>query len=136
VSRTALIALVLVAAAIAGAIVFGGPLVRWYQGRAERAEAREETAVDGRVAAELETEGTRNVAAAEDRIAAEIVVVRERTHELEIQTRTDPAVAGRLPDSELARNRDHDAGLCARLRCSATSAAPRDAGASEGAMRP
>lgn len=128
--------------AVLGAILFGGPIVRYWQQRTADAEASEEQAVDDSTARGLEVAGTETIAAAATQQAAAVTELRRETHVIEVRTRTDPAVlaAPRLPVNELSRLRDHDRQLCERgsIVCRPRgSAAPTvDAGAGAGTVRP
>ena len=138
-SRLAIGALVALIIAIAGAIVFGGPLVSWWKHRAADAEAHAERNADEAVAGSLTVEGTETIAAAANQAATANATDRRDSRALETQTRADPAVAIRVPPGELARIHAADLRLCEAgvLRCyGGPSAAPGATAGGPGAVRP
>lgn len=124
-NRLAIAAAGLLAALVLGAVLFGGPIVKYWQQRTADAEATAEHATDDATGRGLEVVGTEEVAAAASTEQAAVGQIRGATNALELQTRRDPATATRLPPGELARLREHDRSLCDSgiVRCDGRPAA-------------
>ena len=134
--------LALVVAAVLGAVIFGGPVVRWYQNRLADAQDEREHAIDDSVGRELEVVGTEELSEAAAKLESAAADIRRETHVVEVRTRADPAVRAlpRIPPSELERLRAHDRLLCERSPrlCGPGGAAAADSAAPdrEGAVSP
>ena len=125
IARLGIIAAGVLALLVLGAVLFGGPIVKYWQQRTADAEATTEQQTDAAVGSGLEAAGTKEVADAAGTEQAEIGQIRGAIHALEIETRRDPATATRLPPGELARLREHDRSLCDSgiVRCDGRPAA-------------
>lgn len=137
--RVAIAAAAVLAALILGAVLFGGPIVKYWQQRTADAEATTELKTDDAEGRGLEVVGTKEVSAAASTEQAAVGQMRGATNALEVQTRRDPATATRLPPGELARLREHDRSLCDSgvVRCDGRpAAAPANPALGAGGVQP
>lgn len=138
-NRLAIAAAGVLALLVLGAVLFGGPIVKYWQQRTADAEATAEHETDDATGRGLEVDGTEEVSAAASTEQAEIGQIRGAIHALELETRRDPATSTRLPPGELARLREHDRSLCESgvVRCDGRpAAAPANPGLGAGAVQP
>lgn len=98
--------------AVLGAALLGGPVIGFVKARWFAAEAKAETAADGKVASDVTLDAERRI----DRQAADLNVAltkaRQITGQLQEAARADPEGVDPLPDDSVARLRRHDDWLC------------------------
>lgn len=98
--------------AVLGAAFLGGPVVSFVKARWLAAEAKAETATDGKAASDATLDAERRI----DRQAVDLNVTvtqaRQVTGQLQEAARADPEGVNPLPDDSSARLRRHDDWLC------------------------
>lgn len=136
-NRAIAISLALVVAAAILAIMFAGPVVRYWQQRTADAEAGQEAAIDNSTARGLEAEGTQVLADQASAETAAVEEIRERTYVIERERLADPDSATPLPSGALDRLRAGDRLLCdsgVECRSGSAAAAPGAPGDGGGAL--
>lgn len=113
-TRAIAVALIILGVALAGAVVFGGPIAAYWKHRTANAEAGREHATDDAAGRTLEVEGSEELGAAASDLQSSAAAMRRAANALDQKARSDPSAGQALPPGVLDRLGVHDDSLCGR----------------------